>query len=507
MIPIIDLFAGPGGLGEGFSALKDENGNSVFDIKLSIEKSADAIKTLTWRAFYRQFTKRNEPLPSSYYLATQHAKIKDRELAIESALDSHPYGKYARQEAQQIELGSPEWPPETVDKLIHERLSGAKNWILIGGPPCQAYSNAGRSRVGGIKKDDHRVFLYQEYLRILEVHKPAVFVMENVQGLLSSKIDEQYVFDWIKNDLTKNDNYKLFSFVGQVEKDRDYIIESNKFGIPQKRKRIILLGLRCDVKHPGSYLRPSQEVPLREVIGDLPKMRSGIGKSFEGYVDGERTKSGRPKRIYKKLENTREIWLEALRQGAEKLKATELNFNSINWKTACDELGSEFISWTNTNEGTLQHWFADADLNGVLNHEARTHLKQDIQRYQFATLFTNRYGRFPRLDDFKSFNQELVPDHKSASTGNFNDRFRVQLADEPATTITCHIAKDGHYFIHYDPCQVRSLSVREAARIQTFPDNYLFRGSRTSQYHQVGNAVPPYLAYQLAQVVSTIKLK
>jgi len=506
-IPIIDLFAGPGGLGEGFSSIKDENENAVFEIKLSIEKDQWAHKTLTWRAFYRQFINNGNPVPKEYYEAYRETNLKKREQIVEEALLKYPEGDHARKEVQLIELGSDEFPPELVDRLIQERL-GLENqpWVLIGGPPCQAYSNAGRSRVGGINPEDNRVYLYREYLRIIDIHRPSVFVMENVKGLLSAKVNDEKVFDWIKKDLELKGAYKIFSFVKNVEEDSDFLIKAEKYGIPQKRHRVILLGVRTDIKHPNVYLSPTKKVPLKKIIGNLPPIRSGLGRSFLRNKPFEFTKSGKPKREYLKVVDSDINWTQQIltqiqtikKWGELSMKGIELGPRVFQWG-----IGKEFIPGEYRTETIdfLNNWYSDPNLGGIANHESRSHLTQDLMRYLFASLYIQDNESFPRMEDYARHHQTLVPDHASALSGKFSDRFRVQMPDIPATTVTSHISKDGHYFIHYDPRQCRSLTVREAARIQTFPDNYLFRGSRTQQFHQVGNAVPPFLAAQLAQLV------
>lgn len=512
-IPIIDIFAGPGGLGEGFMSLKDNSGKSIFDIKLSIEKDIHAHKTLTWRSFYRQFVKNNLNIPEEYYKAYRERNLKKRDEIIEKALDKYPEGKIAREEARLVELGSDEWPADRVDTLIKKQLKKTPgNWVLIGGPPCQAYSNVGRSRVGGIDKEDHRVYLYQEYLRIIKKHKPAVFVMENVKGLLSAKVDGEKVFDWMKRDLRLSGKYEIHSFVRPVEEDTDFLIKSEKYGVPQKRHRVILLGIKKGFKHPGEYLSEKDEVSLKSIIGQLPKLRSGLSREFLDYNYEEFYKNGTPKRIYKNLKNSDEEWKKYQNEFIQRIKEwgeIELNGLSTGAKEFKLGTGAEYVAAKSTISinHPLINWYKDLKLGGIANHESRSHLSQDLMRYLFAGLYVQKYETFPRLQDFARHSEHLVPDHANVNSGKFTDRFRVQVGEIPATTVTCHISKDGHYFIHYDPKQCRSLTVREAARIQTFPDNYLFRGSRTQQFHQVGNAVPPYLARQLAEIVKNILVK
>lgn len=522
-IPIIDLFAGPGGLGEGFSSLYKKD-SEVFDIRLSIEKDDNAHKTLELRSFYRKFKKGK--VPSEYYDVLKEQDLQKRDNLILDLFEK--YSKEAleaKKEAWKAELGNNNFPSSEIDKRIINSLNGCKNWLLIGGPPCQAFSLVGRSRVGGIDNDDHRVYLYKEYLRIIAVHHPTVFVMENVKGLLSAKVNEERVFDWILKDLrdpssvfkeTNAPNYKIYSlsteperndiFGNPVYKDaRDYLIQSEKFGIPQKRHRVILLGIREDVNVlPDTLVERLNETTLKSIIDDLPKLRSGLGRR----IISSETINGTKKREYKKEVDSDENWKKIINN----FKKEIISWNGFTSNKSINKIevssfgfGSEYIKYdTPSEKNPLKEWYYDENLKGVCNHQTRTHLVEDLKRYLFASTYAKKYKRFPRLNDYEAHSNELMPDHVSAMSGKFADRFRVQMPDCAATTVTSHISKDGHYFIHYDPDQCRSLTVREAARIQTFPDNYLFCGSRTAQYHQVGNAVPPYLAYQIAEIVYNI---
>lgn len=502
MIPVIDIFAGPGGLGEGFSAL-GSGGVPAFKIKLSLEKDFNAHSTLRLRAFYRQFQKAD--VPDDYY------KVLRRELDVAELYTRFPSeARAANDEAVQFTLGEETWTE--AEGLIEKALNGATKWLLIGGPPCQAYSVIGRSRNKGKEeykaKDDARHFLYREYLRILGRFRPSVFVMENVKGLLSSKPEGSLIFDTILNDLKAPVEaladsptplsgpavgYRLFSLVEDDAKGkRSYVVKAELHGIPQARHRVIIIGIRDDL---GAFvpdrLPVTDPVPVKDVISGLPRLRSGISRS----------------------EDSSETWLELIkasvyRRWFQTAKGMGPNIeqqlcSAISQMTKPqNDRGGEFIPHVPSVSYKPQ-WFLDERIQGVCNHASRAHIEKDLYRYFYAACYAKAQKTSPVLRDFP---KDLIPNHVNAVTaiekGNlFEDRFRVQLSTKPATTVTSHIAKDGHYYIHPDPTQCRSLTVREAARLQTFPDNYLFTGPRTAQYTQVGNAVPPLLANQIAAIV------
>jgi DNA (cytosine-5)-methyltransferase 1 len=515
-IPIIDLFAGPGGLGEGFSSLLNEHNRRVFKIALSIEKNDFAYQTLTLRSFVRQF----EPncIPDAYYDFVQ-GKLE----SIDELYKLFPtQASAAKQEAWKLEVGDPA-KHRLIDKRIKESLNGEKNFVLIGGPPCQAYSLVGRSRrqeADGLDEKDPRVYLYREYYRILAVHRPPVFIMENVKGLLSAKVNSESVFNQIILDLKnpfeaykklrgrddinfKPPGYKIFSLVKSHSKDlygqdilepRDFIIKAEEYGIPQARHRVILLGIRDDLDIiPGTLTKTNGSNVVSNVINDLPRLRSGISKSKDSNEDWI-------KALTESINDN--AWADVEQDVRDRI--TEV-INQLTVPAA--NKGGLFLSG-NGQPQYLSDWYIDNRLDGFANHESRSHIKKDLYRYLFVSCFAEINDRSPKLADFPD---QLLPAHMNIAAGvdenKFGDRFRVQIGNEPSKTITSHISKDGHYYIHPDPTQIRSLTVREAARLQTFPDNYFFCGPRTEQYHQVGNAVPPYLAHQIARVIKNLFFK
>lgn len=514
-IPIIDLFAGPGGLGEGFSSVINENNQRHFKIALSIEKDDFAHQTLLLRSFLRQFPYKK--LPPEYY------QFVRGEIEINALYKTFPLeAGHAKKEAWRFELGKPE-THHIIDKRIKEALKENKDFVLIGGPPCQAYSVVGRSRRQEIdlNKNDIRVFLYREYYRILAVHRPPVFIMENVKGLLSSKVDNQGVFKQVIEDLQdpikaykklqgqeriykSNIHYNIYSLVkkpAQFESSnnqpvflpKDFVIKAEDYGIPQTRHRVILLGIRSDIDIETEILKPSGKyVPVENVLDGLPRVRSGLSKKDDeskGWTNI--LKAIKETRLKDEIEQN--VW-ERMLQVVENLEIPP------------DNRGRFFVS-AQTKINYHPDWFLDENIGGFINHETRSHIKADLYRYLFVSCFAEIKGRSPKLSDFPF---SLLPKHGNITKGidenKFGDRFRTQLYGHPSKTVTSHISKDGHYYIHPDPNQCRSLTVREAARIQTFPDNYFFCGPRTEQFHQVGNAVPPLLAYQIANIVSTILL-
>lgn len=497
--PVVDLFAGPGGLGEGFALLSKSRKSPAFRSVISIERDEHAHNTLTLRHFFRNFTPDRVPEEYYEYLA---GNIDRDELT----------GLYPRQwkdasdSSRRISLGGD--THEDVRRLIAAKLKGFGKWALVGGPPCQAYSLVGRSRMMNSPdfEKDERHFLYREYLKIIIDHRPPVFVMENVKGLLSSRVNGELVVHKILKDLSspirairRTNNglkYRLYSLstpglFRNGADPKDFIVKADEFGVPQARHRMFIVGIRDDIDVMPASLQPSEAPTVGDVIGKMPRLRSGISRgqdspeAWRGII--ENAAAGK--------------WFEQLeRQGDDRLlEAIERT------ASRADTSPHRTCAATYKKPEKMTDWFYDERLEVLSSHAARSHMPTDLHRYMFAACYAKVHHVSPKLKDYP---RSLLPKHQSArSSGKspmFEDRFRVQLPDRVSTTVTSHISKDGHYFIHYDPAQCRSLTVREAARLQTFPDNYFFEGPRTAQYHQIGNAVPPFLARQIAEIIREV---
>ncbi|MFW5879387.1 MAG: DNA cytosine methyltransferase [bacterium] len=393
----VDIFAGAGGLSEGFLRA---NARHV----ASIESNNDACQTLTTRLIYHQLKQDNKLEMYQKYL---QKKITREEL--HSHLDEKRMGKVFCEAISE----------NSVDSQIERILDiNHKVDLLIGGPPCQAYSHIGRARDPKKMKDDKRNWLYRNYIRFLEKLEPEAFVFENVPGFKSAGNSEFY------NELKIQTEKLGYTFNALKLVAIDY-------GVLQNRKRIIIIGTKST--RPFELDKITRNgYKVGDVLCDLPEINQG--EKHEGYK-------------YKQ-------------KPTEYLKENEIR----------------------TSDSLLTL------------HVARPHNSRDLEIYKIAVELWNNEKRRLSYNDLP----DSLKTHKN--TKSFTDRFKVVAADEPySQTVMAHIAKDGHYYIHPDIKQNRSLTMREAARLQSFPDNYFFEGPRTSVFKQIGNAVPPLMAYRIAE--------
>ena len=306
--------------------------------------------------------------------------------------------------------------------------------LIIGGPPCQAYSVAGRIRDEHGMREDYRNYLFESYLKVVQHYKPRVFVFENVPGILSAKPGDGSVriIDLIQ---------KAFADAGYaVLPDlSNAIIDMTEYGVPQNRKRIIILGVSKEhygdkaeamvEKFYSSYLpeyKIEKKATVRDAIGDLPKLRP---------LD-------------------------------------------------------EPISYLGRK---LSHSVSDPLING---HISRFHNKRDIELFKFLEedIASGRM-KYTSAKSLKTLYTKLT-----GKTSNVH-KYYVLRWDEPSNLIPAHLFKDGLRHIHPDPEQARTITVREAARLQTFPDNYYFNCSQTDAFKMIGNAVPPLFAKKVAYAI------
>lgn len=393
---IIDLFAGAGGLSEGFR-------RNNFDIIAHVEMDKDAANTLKTReAFY--YCKNNNMM--NIYIDYINHKISREQFY--SYIPEQILNKVINKEISKTTL-------TTIFNNIDDILGDNEILGIIGGPPCQAYSIAGRSRMKDKIANDPRNFLYLYYLEFIKKYNPKFFVFENVQGILSAK--QGTIFEDIKKRMKKlkyNISYKL--------------LDSNDFGVVQHRKRIIIIGYKKDlnINYP-EFDKFDKSYNIKDLFYDLPSL-----------------KNGETNNNYKLPAN----------KCLQDLKIRDDNWNVLTY------------------------------------NQSRSLNDNDKEIYKICIKNKNiKYDKLPK---------NLIKHNNKQS---FLDRFKVVDYDKPSHTMVAHISKDGHHYIHPDIKQCRSLTVREAARIQSFPDDYYFESSRTSAYKQIGNAVPVFMAEQIAKKI------
>ena len=410
----LDLFAGAGGLSEGFI-------RAGYTPIAHVEMDVAACFTLKTRSAYHWLENEGQGRRYRRYLRGRFTRDEFYSRVPEEVLDS---------------VLNYEISEDTLPKIfqeIDEKLNGEPLDLIIGGPPCQAYSIVGRSRSETKMVGDKRNYLYRHYAEFLRRYQPRYFVFENVLGLLSAKDED--------GTLHFDNMQALFHECGYRTEYRK--LNASNYGVLQNRKRIILIGSRNDMENGYPDI---PEIPnpytVNDLLRDLPPIHAG-----EGEVGPVET-------------------------------------------LPYEEGGYLFQSGIKT-----------VDQQMVTFHQARPNTEQDLEIYRIVVnTWNTNHRRISYLDL-----PERLRTHNN--TTSFLDRFKVVAGDLPySQTVVAHIARDGHYYIHPDIDQNRSLTPREAARIQTFPDDYYFesvtgRPSRTLAYKQIGNAVPVCLAYSIAQAL------
>jgi DNA (cytosine-5)-methyltransferase 1 len=409
-VNFIDLFAGAGGLSEGFI-------KAGFSPIAHVEMDRAACFTLKTRAVYHELVRKKNLSVYDSYLKGEISRNKLYESVDSNILDS----------VINTAIGGPNNRQlfKKIDTLLGERDVD----LIIGGPPCQAYSLIGRAALGKRVKNDKRNLLYKEYAKFLIRYKPKLFVFENVPGLKSAGDGKIY-----------SDIKKLYKKIGYNLDDR--LLNSWDFGVVQERNRLIIIGWRDDVDFAyPDFKKVINKNSSKDLFADLPKLKPGDAPRFVKYKDVQ---------------------------------------------------PSPYLRDTDIRNG----------LDIVTHHVARPHNKRDRAIYRMAIeLAQNGVRLMNNMIPKKMRTQKNIED--------FLDRFKV-VGAKPHTMIA-HIAKDGHHFIHPDKKSLRSISVREAARIQSFPDNFFFEGvkedqNRTAAFRQIGNAVPPLMAFKIASnIKKTIK--
>ena len=327
-------------------------------------------------------------------------------------------------------------------KDILECVGEAEVDLLVGGPPCQAFSTVGRAQDKNSMKNDPRNYLYKHYIEILEKLNPKIFVFENVTGLLSSKPDGERIFPLIVKEFKKK-GY-------DVHDDReDIVLNSVHYGVPQIRKRVILIGIRHDVNITS-------------------------------------------KEVYSLIEKTHYAPTDKDKQGLKKFRTIKDAINDL--PSYLPGEGEEEISFSSDMNNAYVKLMRAKNTSKLYNHTTRNH--NDLDRERYKILSQNKW----QLKDLN----EVRPDLVHYNPKHFVNRYTVQEFDKPGRTVVAHLYKDGNLFIHPDPKQERTFSVREAARVQSFPDDFKFMGARTHQYKQVGNAVPPLLSCQIAKAIKKV---